>query len=147
MPTYQEHILIQRDPADVFDYMGNIENEREWQPGVRQAEQIPPGPQRVGTRRRYVTSFLGKKFKNEYVNTIYERPYHVVYESTPESDLQAMGDITVQAVAGGTLVTMRIEVGIPRALKLVPRKMVEKASQKELVSSLQRLKSILDGTG
>lgn len=145
MPQYREHVLILRDCSDVFEFMDDIASERLWQPGIREAHQDPPGVQKVGTKRRYVTSFLGKKFKNEYVNTIYERPRHVAYESTEESDLQARGNITIEPVAGGTLVTMELDVETPRALKLLPRKAVEQASQKELAKSLARLKDLLEG--
>jgi len=145
MTLLREHILIQREPADVFDFINDVGQEPRWQPGLKEAVQDPPGPQKVGTRKRYVTTFMGKKFRNEYVNTRYERPYAVDYESAPGSDLQARGSITVEAVAGGTLVTMMLEVETPRALKVVPKKLVEQRSHKELVESLHRLKSVLEG--
>lgn len=144
MAQLREHILIQCDPTDVFDFINDIDQEPRWQPGIKEAEQDPPGPQKVGTRKRYVTTFMGKKFRNEYVNTRFERPYAVDYESVPGSDLQARGSVTVEPVAGGTLVTMVLDVETPRALKVVPKKMVDQRSHKELVQSLERLKALLE---
>jgi len=140
MARYEESIVISRPVADVFAYMNDIHREHEWQPAIKAVEQIPPGPQRVGTTRKYHSSFMRKKLTNVYVNRIYEPNRRVVYESTAESNVHATGDITFESLAAGTRVTMALEVEPPRVMKLVPKTVFEKASRKELRDSLKRLK-------
>ncbi len=144
MARIEESIVIRRPVADVFTYMDDIHREYEWQPAIRAVEQIPPGPQRVGTIKRYDSSFLKKKLVNIYVNRVYEPNQRVVYESTTESNLQATGEVTFSSVPEGTRVTMVLDVQPPRIMRLVPRAVFDKASRKELRESLNRLKRNLE---
>ncbi|MEE2900174.1 MAG: hypothetical protein VX815_17065, partial [Gemmatimonadota bacterium] len=57
---HSDSIFIQRAVADVFAYMDDVRLEHEWQPNLRDAEQAPPGAAAVGTRRHYVTDFMGR---------------------------------------------------------------------------------------
>ena len=144
MARIEESIVIDRPVADVFAYMDDIHREREWQPAIRSVEQTPPGAQRVGTVRRYESSFMKKKLVNVYVNRVYEPNRRVVYGSTEESHLQATGDITFTSVPGGTCVTMILDVQPPKIMRLVPKGVFDKASRKELRESLNRLKLNLE---
>ena len=144
MARIEESIVINRPVTDVFAYMDDIHREYEWQPAIRAVEQIPPGPQRVGTTRRDDSSFMKKKLVNVYVNRMYEPNQRVVYESTKESNLQATGDITFASVPGGTRVTMVLVVQPPKIMRLVPKAVFDKASRKELRDSLSRLKLNLE---
>ena len=49
--------------------MDDISREQEWQPSLRSAEQDPPGPSREGTKKRYVSEFMGRELRNTYVVT------------------------------------------------------------------------------
>ena len=144
MAHYTESIVINRPVDVVFAYMNDLSREQEWQPGIQSAEQVPPGPQTVGTTRRYQSSFLGKKLRNVYVNRIYEPNRRVAYVSTAESDLTASADISFETAAGGTRVTMALEVEPPKKMRLVPKAMLDSTSRKQLRDSLSRLKSNLE---
>ena len=41
---------IERPPEDVFDYIVDMTNELEWNPGVQSMEKLTPGPAGVGTK-------------------------------------------------------------------------------------------------
>ncbi len=146
MLEYESSTTISRPPAEVFEYMQDIEREREWQPNLREAEQTPDGEPGVGTRRRYVSEFMGKRFENVYVNTVYEPNRRVVYKSAPESDTQAEGEITWEAVESGTRVTMRLKAEVGGLLRLVPKSLVASVAKKELGDALARVKAQLEGT-
>lgn len=142
---YEDSIVIRRSVEDVFAYMQDITKEHEWQPNLREAGQTPEGEADVGTVRRYVTEFMGKRFENVYVNTVYEPNRRVAYESAPQSDTQAVGEVLWEAVEGGTRVTMRAKADLGGLLRFVPKGLVASIGKKELGDTLARVKAILEG--
>ncbi len=144
MMEYEYSVDIGRAVEDVFAYMQDIEQESQWQPGLRAAEQRPPGEPAVGTERRYVSEFLGKTFRNVYVFTEYEPNRRVAYESTPESDTRASGLIVWEPLNGGTRVTMRVFVQPGGLLRFVPRSLIASAGNRELADALVRVKAHLE---
>ena len=144
MISYEYGSLIQRPVEAVFAFMQDIEREREWQPNLREASQTPAGVPGVGTRRRYVSEFMRMRFENVYVNTVYEPNRRVAYESTPESDTQASGEITWEPVDGGTRVAMRVQAKVGGALRFVPKALILKVGRKELADALGRAKKLLE---
>lgn len=147
MPAHRESVLIRRPVEDVFDYMNDISREQEWQPHLREVEQIPPGSVEVGTRRRYVSEFLGKRLENTYVITTYEPGRRVTAETTDDSILSAASDIRWEEVEGGTRVTMRLEGKASGPLRFVPGPLVEATFAKELRNALRLLKERLEAEG
>ena len=144
MLKYEYTTVINRPLAEVFDYMQDIAREHEWQPNLREAEQTPEGEPGVGTRRRYVSEFMGRRFENVYVNTVYE-PYHrVAYTTAPESDTQATGEVVWESVDGGTRVTMRVEADVGGVMRWVPKGVIASVGKKELADSLARVKALLE---
>ncbi len=146
MLEYQCSTTIARPVEEVFEYMQDISREYEWQPNLREAEQTPAGEPGVGTRRRYVSEFMGKRFENVYVNTVYEPNRKVAYRSAPESDTQAEGEITWEAVANSTRVTMRLKAEVSGLLRFVPRALITSVGKKELEESLARVKARLESS-
>ena len=144
MLEYEENIVIQRPIEEVFSYMQDIEREHEWQPNLREAEQDPPGEPQVGTKRRYVSEFMGVRFENRYINTVYERNSRVAYKTAPDSDTEAEGEVIWEAVEGGTRVTMRARADLGGMLGLVPQRLMAKVARKELAETLARLKACLE---
>jgi carbon monoxide dehydrogenase subunit G len=142
---YEESIAIQRPVADVFEYMQDINREHEWQPNLREAVQEPEGEPGVGTVRRYVSEFMGKRFENVYINTIYEPNQRVAYKTAPDSDTQAVGEIVWESEGAVTKVTMRVEADVGGLLRLVPNNLVLSLARKELLDTLARLKARLEG--
>ena len=144
MLEYEESIVIQRPVKDVFSYMQDIEREHEWQPNLREAEQDPPGEPQVGTKRRYVSEFMGVRFENRYVYTVYEPNRRVAYETAPDSDTAAEGEVTWEPVEGGTRVTMRAGADLGGMMGFVPKRLMAKVARKELADTLARLKALLE---
>ena len=144
MLEYEYSIVIHRPVEDVFAYMQDIERERDWQPNLREASQTPVGEPGIGTKRRYVSEFLGKRFRNEYVNTAYEPNRRVAYESTPESDTQASGEVIWEPVDTGTRVTMRVKAKVGGALRFLPKSLILSVGKKELAEALARARDHLE---
>ncbi len=68
----------------------------------------------------------------------------VVYESTPESATNATAEVRWAQVPEGTRVRMTIDATPGPALKLVPKKALEKATTRELERMLEKLKAVLE---
>ncbi len=144
MPGHEASVLIDRPVSDVFEYMDDISREHEWQPQLVEAEQEPPGPAAVGTRRRYVSDFMGRRVENTYVIRSYEPNRRIVMETTEDSSLNATTEIRWRSTSGGTEVTMSFD-GTPRgALSFLPRRMLEATFDREVKSALARLKERLE---
>lgn len=147
MLEYTESVVIHRPLMEVFAYMQDIQREHEWQPNLREAEQIPTGEPAIGTRRRYVSEFMGRRFENIYIYTAYEPGRQVSYESAAGSDTQAAGEILWEETTEGTRVTMRFTAEPSGLLKLVPRSLIASAAQRELRETLAKLKDLLELEG
>lgn len=145
MLTYEESIVIERPIDEVFQYMQDMEKEREWQPNLRRAYQEPPGEPEVGTRRRYVSEFMGKEVENVYEYTSYEVNRRVAYRSAGESAVESSGEVRWEPLGDRTRVTMRAEVELGGLFKFLPASLVSSVGRKELRESLERLKRILEG--
>lgn len=144
---FEHEIIIQRPIADVFSYMDDVSREREWQPGILDARKDPSGPTMIGTRKQYVSEFLGRRIENTYVTRVFEPNEHAVYETTSGSALQARAELRWEPAGSGTRVTMSFEGKVRGPLRFVPQRILEAAYQKELEKTLGFLKARLEKTG
>jgi uncharacterized protein YndB with AHSA1/START domain len=144
MPKGKARVVIGRPVEDVFAYMNDVSREHEWQPQLREAEQTPSGPPGVGTRRRYVSEFMGRRVENTYVIRTFEPNELLVLETTPESSLSAKTEVRWTPIGSGTEVTMSIEGSPKGALKLLPRRVLEATFEKEVERTLSHLKEVLE---
>ncbi len=142
---YSREIRI-RCPADrVFAFMDDVDREPEWQPNLLEASKAPPGPTAVGTRKSYVSSFLGKRIRNTYVTRVFDPNRRIVYETTGDSVLKGTIEIRFEERGVETLVSMAFRGSVTGPLRFVPSGMLEKASMSELEATLRRLKAKLEG--
>lgn len=146
MPPLTRSITIQRSVPDVFTYMDDVGREHEWQPNLREASQEPAGPVGVGTKKRYASMFMGKDILTVYRVSEYEMFIRVVYESLPESDVQARAEFAWVPVGAATQVTMTVDATPGGVLSLIPRPLLEKASIRELEGMLENLRRVLETT-
>ncbi len=144
MARCAKSIVINRPVDDVFEYMNDVRREPEWQPQLIEAEQSPAGPTAVGSRRRYVSEFMGKRLVNTYVVKIYEPNDRLVVETTKDSVLDASSEIRWEAVPEGTRVTMALDGRPKGALRFVPASILESTFENEVVTTLNRLKERLE---
>ena len=144
MSRQSASILIRRSPHEVFTYMDDASREHEWQPNLRSAEQDPPGPTQVGTRKKYVSRFMGREVKNTYVVTELDPGRRIVCRTERDSAIEARSEVTWEPEGPGTRVTMTIQ-GKPKGfLKFVPKRALELAYREELEAALRRVKDRLE---
>lgn len=143
---YQHQVVIDSPVASVFAYMDDVYREKEWQPGIKEAHQDPPGETAVGTRKSYVSEFLGRRVENTYLTKVFDRDRRVVYESTPDSVLRARVELVFESVGTGTRVTMSVQAKPTGVLRFIPQSLLEGTAQKQLESSMVLLKKQLEGS-
>lgn len=142
---YQHHVVVNAPVDRVFSYMDDVAREKEWQPGIMQAFKEPAGETSVGTRKRYISEFMGKRIENIYVTKVFEPNERVTYESTPDSVIRATVDLRFESSDGSTKVTMAVQGKPTGVLRFIPQAMLEGAFRKELEGSLGLLKKQLEG--
>jgi carbon monoxide dehydrogenase subunit G len=143
----QEHqVEISSPVSRVFAYMDDVDREREWQPALIEAEKTPPGETAVGTRKRYVSEFMGRRIENTYVTTHFEPDRRVAYETTSDSAARAKMEVRFEPVEAGTRVTVAFEGTLTGPLRLIPRPLLESVYRKELKAALALLKQRLEGS-
>lgn len=145
MPKHEESIEIQRPLEEVYAYMGDVSREHEWQPQLLEAEQMPAGPTAIGSKRRYVSEFMGKRLENTYSVIELEPGRRIVCETDPGSAVSARTVIRWDPSADGTRVTMSIEGKAGGLLRFVPPKLIEATFRSEVQAALGRLKARLEG--
>ena len=124
--------------------MDDISLEREWQPNLRSASQSPPGEVRVGTKKIYVSEFLGRTLKNVYVVQELDPGRRVVQSTDRGSSADVTSEVTWEPVEDGTRVTIKVEARPAGLMKLVPTSILEAATISELEASLARLRERLE---
>jgi carbon monoxide dehydrogenase subunit G len=144
---YEHSVVIDRPLPLVFEYMDDVDRESEWQPSIQEAFKDPPGPTTVGTRKRYLSEFMGRRIENTYVTREFEPNRRVVYETTPDSILRARAELRFETVGDATQVTMAFEGKVTGPLRFVPKRLLEKVYREELEATLALLKARLEGDG
>jgi len=142
---YQHHVVVDAPVNRVFAYMDDVAREKEWQPGIMEASKEPAGDTSVGTRKRYISEFMGRRIENTYVTKLFEPNKRVTYESTPDSVIRATVDLRFESLDGSTKVTMAVQGKPTGVLRFIPQGILEGAFRKELEGSLGLLKKQLEG--
>ena len=140
-----EHQVIIASPVSrVFAYVDDVSREREGQPAILEAHKDPPGETSVGTRKRYVSEFMGRRIENTYVTTRFEPNERVSYETTSDSVLRAKVELSFEPAGSGTKVTMAFNGKPTGPLRFIPQSVLEGVYQKEFRSTLALLKQRLE---
>ncbi|MDX1436119.1 MAG: SRPBCC family protein [Anaerolineales bacterium] len=141
----ESSIVIGRPLNVVWDFMDDPQRADEWQPYLVSLEQIPPDRMGVGTEQIYHFSYLGRKFMNHYVVTVYEPQKRSGFKSLPDSAIQASGENRFEAVEGGTKLTIAFRPEIGGFFGRMPKFMVSWNYRRTLSQNLTRIKEILEG--
>jgi carbon monoxide dehydrogenase subunit G len=72
MPRVEEEIVIDRPPEDVFAFVTDPENDREWVSTAVERQREKEGPIGVGSRIRAVDKFLGRRIESTLEVTEHE---------------------------------------------------------------------------
>lgn len=101
MVRIEGEIVIKRPVEEVFDFVADERNEPRYNPRMRSAELISPGPIGPGTRFRAVGTTIGWPVEMAIEITAYERPRRLA-STTHRATMEIQGTRTFDAVPEGT---------------------------------------------
>ena len=142
MPRFEQEVVIDRSPAEVFAYLGDLANLPEWQGSVEAIHADEDGPLRVGAGFTEVRRVAGKRLESrlevETLDPGAELTLRVVSGPVPGAVrhlLEPAGESTrlrvVGELAGG-------------GLRGLAGPLLERAARREAEADLRRLKRVLE---
>jgi uncharacterized membrane protein len=139
-----EHTIeIDRPPAEVFDYMMDMENLPEWQSSAIEAHW--EGERAAGSRIKEVRRFLGKRIESELAVTEYE-PNRRFCLKALSGPIPFSVEHTFEPTDGGTRIIFAGEGDAGGFFKLA-EPVVARTAERQFKSDFETLKDLLEARG
>ena len=140
MPEESNTITIARPVGDVFAFLADAENDKQWRGGV--IEMTRTSGQGAGaTYRQIVAGPGGRRIDADVEITEFVPGQRIAFRTT-KGPVRPTGSYDLQAGEGGTVVTFRLAATLGGAKKLMAP-MVAKTMRSE-VAALTELKRVLE---
>ena len=104
MARYSTMVQSNKSREEVFDYLADFANAREWDPGVVAGENLTGQPIGPGSRFRLMCRFFGRQIPLEYRITAFEAPSRVVFRADRGS-ISSIDEIRFVTDGEGSAVT------------------------------------------
>jgi hypothetical protein len=117
MARYTASVDTPKKPAEAFEYLSDLSNAREWDPGVVEAERLAEGPVAQGSQCRLVAVFLSRRNTLTYRVVEYDPPAAVTFRGENASVL-SLDLITLKATAAATRVSYDADLTPKGALRI-----------------------------
>ena len=140
MPEESNTITIARPAGDVFAFLANAENDKQWRGGVIEMTRL--GGQGVGTTYRQIVAGPGGRRIDADVEITEFLPDQRIAFRTTKGPVRPTGSYDLQPSDRGTVVTFRLAATLGGVKKLMAP-MVTKTIRSE-VAALTELKRVLE---
>jgi carbon monoxide dehydrogenase subunit G len=140
MTVIENSVQINQSPEEVFDYLVDLRNELQWNPGVQSMEKVSDGPIEVGTK------FLAKWKQSQLIEVEcirFERPHRWAYSNG--GPLTVVFEITLTSQGSGTLLASRFDVR-PRGLMRLFFPILRRELKRVEKQNMGYIKTILEKT-
>lgn len=117
MARYKAQVAARGGQHEVFEYLADFSNAKEWDPSVKSAERLDTGEIKVGSTFRLAVEFMGRTSELVYAITELEPPRLVTF-SGENSAVTSLDTITFEPAADGTSVTYDADLQLKGPLKL-----------------------------
>ena len=135
-------IEIARTAEDIYDLVGNPENDVKWQGAVLEVRKLTPGPLRTGSRFQHTLRVLGKRMDVDV--EISERQPHSTYVLQCVSGPLAFETrVRLRRVGRGTLVDTVVE-GRPSGVVRIAAVALSRHRSAEIDRDLRTLKRLME---
>jgi uncharacterized protein YndB with AHSA1/START domain len=139
-----EHTVeIDRPPAEVFEYMMDMENLPEWQSSAIEAQW--EGERAPGSHIREVRKFLGKRIESEVEVTEYEPNRRFCLRAT-SGPVPFSVEHTFEPTNGGTRITF-VGEGEPGGFFKLAEPVVARTAERQFTGDFATLKDLLEARG
>ena len=118
MTTLHEVVETTLSIDDVFEYVADFANSREWDPGVATAERLDDGPLGLGSRFRLGVRLGSRVAPMDYRISVFEPPTRVVLVGSG-SGVSAIDDIRLERLAAGTRLDYTADIRLGGLLRLI----------------------------
>jgi carbon monoxide dehydrogenase subunit G len=118
MTTLHEQVETTLPIDDVFAYVADFANSREWDPGVATAERLDTGPVGLGSRFRLGVRLGSRVAPMDYTISAFEPPTRVVLTGSG-SGVSAVDEMRLEALASGTRLDYTADIRLGGLLRLV----------------------------
>jgi len=118
MTTLHEQVETTLPIEDVFAYVADFANSREWDPGVAAAERLDGGPVGLGSHFRLGVRLGPRVAPMEYRISVFEPPTRVVLVGSG-SGVSAVDEIRLERLATGTRLDYTADIRLGGILRLV----------------------------
>lgn len=135
-------ILIRRPVGDVFDYLADERNERDFNPRLLQARKTTAGPIGVGTRFHVVMNSLGRPVPMTVTITEHDRPFRLG-SVTRMPGMAIAGTLTFTPDAGRTRMHWAWSIR-PRGVLRAAAPLIALIGRRQERANWARLKRVLD---
>ena len=134
---------ISATPAEVYAFVSDPANVRDWQTGVISSERTSPPPTVTGSTGRVVFEVMGQRITAD--TTVREAvPDQRLVLATSVSGMSVLGTLDLAPDDGGTLLTFSSEIKAESIFMAPLERMVADAAEKDLDASLARLKATIE---
>jgi uncharacterized protein YndB with AHSA1/START domain len=141
---FDQSVVIERPLEEVFAFLADPENDAQWTPMVTETRKTSEGPLGVGTRYEQSGHFLGRNFEMLFEVTEYEPNRKIGQRLISPGPLRTTGSSSVEAVSGGTQVTLTGEAQAGGFFWLLPDRIIAFPAQRIMGVALRNLKELLE---
>jgi len=144
MRRVERSARIGAPPAEVFDYVANLDNVADWQTGVVRAERTSEGEMGVGATALVVRQVAGQRIAAPLRITEYEPPRRLVIGSEV-SGVKALAELDLAPADGGAT-DLRFAMQIRGSLLTsFMEPMIANAAAGDIDASLERIRRRFGG--
>jgi uncharacterized membrane protein len=139
----EETVEINRPLQEVFNYISDVGNYREWMAHVLEVRKDTPGPPQSSDRFVVAIKSVGRRFETPYERTSYEADRRYTDRAVGGPIPNQWWHSDFQEASGGTRFTRGVDVQSTGLLKLL-EPLQKRAAERQLRKDLQTLKGVLE---
>ena len=140
MPHAENTVTINRSAADVFAFLADGENAKQWWPGIVEIKKV--SGEGVGATYKQTLEGGGRSFAGDYRVTEFEPNRLIAFESIA-GPVRPRGRYVLNEHDGSTTVSFILDAEVGGLMMLTVAGMIEKGMQAE-VNALPQLKTVLE---
>jgi hypothetical protein len=141
MSTFEHRTKISRDPEEVWDVVGDFDNDERWR-RVDVMTSNPEGPVQVGSNTHEVLRFLGSTYVTDATVTTVGPGRHLAYEGVGEGTT-VRGYRRVEEAPGGAEFVEGLKVKMSGPMRLL-EPLFTRLYEPRISAELHSLKQLLE---
>jgi len=145
MAKFEESVVINRSPQEVFAYLSNLENDPPWS-SATEIHKTSPGPIGIGTTFRQRDRFLGRHVDLHFEVVEYEMNHHIAMKAD-SGPLHLEGARIVEPSGDATTRVTFVGGGQAHGPLKILEPLLVTVGDRRLRSQLRKLKQLLEAPG